>query len=38
MSKIHLFLARVLKIDATPSEEVKSRLPLDPPETDKPIL
>ena len=32
------FLARVLKLDATASEEVKSQLPLDPRETDNPIL
>ena len=38
MSKIQQFLVRVLKIDATPSEEVKSRLPLPLQETDNPIL
>jgi cell volume regulation protein A len=32
------WVTRALKIDATPSEEVKSRLPLDQRETDKPIL
>ena len=31
-------ITRALKIEATPSEEVKSRLPLDPRETDNPIL
>jgi cell volume regulation protein A len=32
------WITRALKIDTTPSEEVKSRLPLDQRETDKPIL
>jgi len=32
------FLARVLKIDATPSEDVTSRLLLDPREPDDPIV
>jgi len=31
-------ITRALKIEATPSEEVKSGLPLDPRETGKPIL
>jgi cell volume regulation protein A len=31
-------ITRALKIEATPSEEVKSRQPLDPRETDNPIL
>ena len=32
------WLTRALKIDVTLSEEVKSQLPLDPQETDNPIL
>jgi cell volume regulation protein A len=32
------WITRALKIDTTPSEEVKSRLPFDQRETDKPIL
>jgi cell volume regulation protein A len=32
------FLARVLKIDATSSKEVESRLPLNPQETDKSMV
>jgi len=32
------WITRALKIDTTPSEEVKARLPLDPRETDNPIL
>jgi len=30
-------LTRVLKIEASPSKSAKSRLPLDPWETDKPM-
>ncbi len=31
------FLTRVLKLEASPSKNAKSRLPLDPWETDKPM-